>query len=94
MVTLPAWSALIVQVPAATNVRRPPLVIVHTPEVDDVKATVKAELDVAVSVGVVPKLFVPGFANEINCEPIGVVDPDDADALPVPALLVAVTVKV
>ena len=94
VVALPAWSALIVQVPAATNVSRPPLEIVQTPVVADVKAIIKAELDVAVSVGVVPKLFVPGLANEINCEPIGVVDPDDADALPVPALLVAVTVKV
>jgi hypothetical protein len=47
------------------NVSVPPLDIVHTPEVDDVKATVNPELDVAVSVGVVPKFFVPGFANVI-----------------------------
>ena len=28
---LPAWSALMVQLPAVTNVSAPPLVIVHTP---------------------------------------------------------------
>ena len=62
----PAWSAFIVQVPAATNASTPPLVIVQTPEVEDVKETVNAELDVAVSVEVVPKLFSPGFVNVIN----------------------------
>ena len=82
------------QVPSVTNASTPPLVIVHTPEVDDVNATVKAELDVAVSVGVVPKLFVPGSAKVIDCEPKPVTDPVAPDALPAPALLVAVTVKV
>ena len=91
---MPDWSALIVQVPAATNVSRPPLVIVHTPVVDEVNATIKAELAVAVSVGVVPKFFAPGLANVIDCEPIGVTDPDAPEGLPVPALLVAVTVNV
>jgi hypothetical protein len=91
---LPAWSELIVHVPAATNASTPPLVIVQTPEVDDVKETVNAELDVAVSVGVVPKFFAPGFANVIDCEPKGVADPDAPEALPAPALLVAVTVNV
>ena len=62
----PAGSALMVHVPAATKVSSPPLVIVHTPVVDDVNATVSAELAVAVSVGVVPKLFSPGLANVIN----------------------------
>ena len=83
-----------VHVPAATNASTPPLVIVQTPEVDEVKATVNAELDVAVSVGVVPKLFVPGSAKVIDCEPKPVTDPDAPEALPVPTLLVAVTVKV
>ena len=91
---MPDWSALIVQVPATTNVNRPPLVIVHTPVVDEVNATVNDELAVAVSVGVVPKLFVPGLANVIDCEPIGVTDTDAPEGLPVPALLVAVTVNV
>lgn len=72
----------------------PPLVIVHTPEVDDVKATVKLESEVADNVGVVPKFCVTGFANVIDWESKGVVELVDADALPVPALLVAVTVKV
>ncbi len=85
---------MIVQVPAVTNVNTPPLVIVHTPLVDDVKATVNAELAVAVSVGVVPKFFVPGFANVIDCEPMGVTDPEAPEALPVPALLVAVRLNV
>ena len=91
---LPTWSALIVHVPAATNANAPPLLIVQTPDVDDVNATVKAELDVAVSVGVVPKFFASGLANVIDCEPKPVTDPDAPEALPVPTLLVAVTVKV
>lgn len=82
------------QVPSVTNASTPPLVIVQTPEVDDVKLTVKLELDVAVSVGVVPKLFVPGSAKVIDCEPKPVTDPDAPEALPVPALLVAATVNV
>jgi hypothetical protein len=94
VVALPAWSALMVHVPAVTNVSAPPLVIVQTPVVDEVNATVNAEVDVAVSVGVVPKFIVPGLANVIDCEPKGVADPDAPEALPVPALLVAVTVNV
>ena len=91
---LPTWSALMVHVPTVTKASSPPVVIVHTPEVDDVKLTVKLELDVAVSVGVVPKLFVPGSSKVIDCEPKPVTDPDAPEALPVPALLVAVTVNV
>jgi uncharacterized membrane protein len=91
---LPTWSALIVHVPAATNANAPPLLIVQTPDVDDVNATVKAELDVAVSVGVVPKYCVTGVVNVIDCDPKPVTDPDAPEALPAPALLVAVTVKV
>ena len=90
----PIWSALIVQVPLVMNASDPPLVIVHTPEVNDVKATVKLESEVADNVGVVPKFCVTGFANVIHCESKGVVELVDADALLVPALLVAVTVKV
>jgi hypothetical protein len=82
-----------VQVPSVTNASTPPLVIVQTPEVDEVNATVNAEVDVAVSVGVVPKLFVPGSAKVIDCEPKPVTDPDAPEALPAPALLVAVTVN-
>ena len=83
-----------VHVPTVTNANTPPVVIVHTPEVADVKATVRLESEVALNVGVVPKLFVPGFANVIDCEPKPVTDPDAPEALPAPALLVAVTVNV
>jgi hypothetical protein len=67
---------------------------VQTPEVDDVKATVKAELDVAVIVGVVPKLCSPGLVKVIVWASFGVTPVDAAEALPAPTLLVAVTVKV
>jgi hypothetical protein len=83
-----------VHVPTVTNASTPPVVIVQTPEVDDVKATVRLESEVALNVGVVPKLFVPGSANVIVCELKGVVELDAPEAMPVPTLLVAVTVKV
>ena len=90
----PTWSALMVHVPTVTKASSPPVVIVQTPEVDEVNATVNAEVDVAENVGVVPKLFVPGSSKVIDCEPKPVTDPDAPEALLVPALLVAVTVKV
>jgi hypothetical protein len=83
-----------VHVPAVTNASTPPLVIVHTPEVDEVNETVSPELDVAVSVGVVPKLVSPGLVNVIVWESFGVTPDDATEALPAPTLLVAVTVKV
>ena len=85
---------MIVQVPAATNANTPPLVIEQTPEVDEVNETGSPEVDVAVTVGVVPKYCVTGVVNVIDCEPKPVTDPDAPEALPAPALLVAVTVKV
>jgi hypothetical protein len=90
----PTWSALMVHVPTVTNASTPPAVIVHTPEVDEVKATVRLESEVALSDGVVPKLFAPGSVNVIDCESFGVTLDDAAEALPVPMLFVAVTVKV
>src|SRR5581483_6277491 len=51
---LPGWSALIVQVPGATVVSTPALVIVHTDAVLDENDTASPELAVAVSVGEVP----------------------------------------
>ncbi len=81
-------------VPTVTKASSPPLVIVHTPEVADAKATVRLESEVALNVGVVPKLFVPGSVNVINWESFGVTPDDATEALPVPTLLVAVTVKV
>jgi len=61
----PAWLALIVQLPAATNVRTPPVVTAHTPVVDDVKVGVNPDDAVAVNVGVVPKFCAFGLANVI-----------------------------
>ena len=94
VVELPAWFALILQVPVDTNARTPPPLIVHTPLVDDVSVTASAESDVAVSVGVVPKFLVPGFANVIACTTFGVTDVDAADATEVPPLFEAVAVNV
>jgi hypothetical protein len=81
-------------VPTVTNASTPPLVIVQTPDVDDVNETVRLESAVALNVGVVPKLFVPGSANVIDWESFGVTLDDATEALPVPTLFVAVTVKV
>lgn len=94
VVELPAWFALMLQMPVDTNARTPPPLIVQTPVVDDVSATASAESDVAVSVGVVPKFLVPGFANVIACTAIGVTDADATDAAEVPPLFEAVAVNV
>ena len=82
------------QVPVVTNVSAPALVIVHTPVVEDVNDTAKDEVEVAVKVGVVPKFCAPGFAKVMVCDALGVTEFEAADAVLVPALLVAVTVKV
>ncbi len=81
-------------VPTVTNANTPPAVIVHTPEVADVKATVRLESEVALNVGVVPKLFGPGSVNVIDCESFGVTLDDATEAADGPTLFVAVTVKV
>ena len=86
--------ALMVQVPALINVSAPPLVIVQTPVVEDVNDTANDEVEVAVKVGVVPKFCAPGFAKVIVCDALGVTVFDAIDPALVPALLVAVTVKV
>ena len=93
VVELPAWFALMLQVPVDTNARTPPPLIVHTPVVADVNATVSAAPVVAVSVGVIPKFIVPGFANVIACTAIGVTDVDATDAADVPPLFEAVAVN-
>ena len=82
------------QVPVVTNVSAPALVIVHTPVAEDVNDTAKDEVEVAVNVGVLPKFCAPGFAKVMVCDALGVTEFDAADAVLVPALLVAVTVKV
>ena len=85
---------MIVQVPAVTKVSAPPVVMVHTPGVEDVNTGVNPESEVAVSVGVVPKFCAPGVAKVIVCAAAGVIELDATDAGPVPATLSAVTVNV
>ena len=83
-----------VQVPVVTNVSDPPLVIVHTPVVEDVNDTANDEVEVAVKVGVVPKFCAPGFANAMVCDGKGATEFEVCDAELAPALFVAVTVNV
>ena len=91
---LPAWSAWMVQVPVVTKVSAPPLVMVHTPVVPDVKVGVRPEVAVALRVGEVPKFCAPGLLKVMVWLAAGVTLLEAAEALPVPAELVAVTVKV
>ena len=83
-----------VQVPALMKVSAPPLVIVHTAVVDEVKVGDSPESEVAVNVGVAPKFCGPGLLKVIVCVALGVMLLDAAEAGPVPAELSAVTVKV
>src|SRR3569832_2337925 len=83
-----------VQVPVETKVSAPPEVIVQTPVVLDERLTVSPDVAVAVNVGVVPPLCAPGLAKVMVWVPFGVTLFDADEALPVPTLLVAVTVLV
>ena len=86
---------MIVQVPAVTKVSAPPVVMVHTPGVEDVNTGVNPESEVAVSVGVVPKFCALGLAKVMVCVALGVMLFEAAEAPPVRGTaLVAVTVKV
>ena len=67
---------------------------VHTPGVSLVNVTVSPESDDAVRVGLVPKLCAPGLLKVMVCVALGVTLFEAAEAVPVPALFVAVTVKV
>ena len=51
------------QVPAETKVRAPPLVMVQTPVVVELKVGARPELAVALRVGVLPKIWAPGLAK-------------------------------
>ena len=82
------------QLPAVTKLRTPPLVIVQTPVVDELKVTVKPESDVAVNVGVVPKFCAPGLAKVMVWAALGITALEAAEATLVPLAFVAVTVKV
>ena len=93
-VAFPAWSALIEQLPALTNARRPPDVIVQMLVVDDVYVGARPDDAVAVSVGVVPKFCAPGLGNVIVWSVFGITAFDAPRAAPVPAEFVAVTVNV
>ena len=77
-----------------TKVKAPPDVIVHTPVVEEVKVTAALDVAVAVNVGLVPKACVPGSAKVIVWLAVGVIEFDAAEACPVPAMFVAVTVNV
>ena len=68
---LPAWLALMVQVPAANSVRVLPLTV-HMPVVVEVKLTGRFELATAVSGGgVMPKVWLPGELKVMVCGVIG-----------------------
>lgn len=82
-----------VAVPTLWNVTTFPLTV-HTSGVLVVKVTVSPESELALSVRLVPKFCAPGFANVMVCAALGVTLLDAADAVPVPALFVAVTVNV
>jgi len=90
----PAWSAVIVQVPAVRKANAPVGVTVHTDGVAEAKLTGSPESAVADSVGVVPKSCAPGLANVMTCVAAVTTALDAAEAEPVPALLVAVTMNV
>jgi hypothetical protein len=77
-----------------TKLKAPPLLIVHTPIVAELKLGVNPELALAVKVGLVPMFCAPGLVNVMVCDPIGVTLLEALELLPVPALLVAVTLKV
>ncbi len=77
-----------------TKVSAPPLVMVQTPVVVELKLTARLDVAVALNVGVVPKLWAPGLAKVMVWLAFGVTLLEADEALPVPAELVAVTVKV
>ena len=85
---------MMVQVPADTVVNAPPLVTVQTPVVLEENVTARPEVAVAVSVGEVPKFCVPGLLKVMVWLAAGVALLEAAEAAPVPAELVAVTVNV
>ena len=69
-----------VQEPAVTKVKAPPLVIVHTPVVLELNVGVRLDDAVAVNVGVVPKFCAPGVLKVMVCGALGVTLFDAADA--------------
>jgi hypothetical protein len=84
---------LIEQLPVVKKVSSPPDVIVQTARVVELKDTGKLEVAVAESVGVVPNDCEPGLEKLMVCAALGVTAFDAAEAGPVPAAFVAVTLK-
>jgi hypothetical protein len=82
------------QVPAVIKVSVPPLVIVQILVVRELNVGVSPEEAVAVNVGVVPKFCAPGLVKVIVWLAFGVTEFEALDGELVPALFVAVTVKV
>ena len=90
---LPAWLALMEQAPVVTKLNTPPLVMVQTPVVVEVKVGVKPDVAVAVKVGEVPKFCAPGLVKVMVWLALGVTD-TVPEALPEPTALRAVTEQV
>ena len=67
---VPAWLAVMAQLPTLAKLSWPAGLMAHTAGVSDVKATTWPEAPpVAVRVGVVPKACVPGWAKVMACVP-------------------------
>ena len=82
------------QRPAVGSVSVPPGVMVQIAGVAELKLTVNSESAVAVSVGLVPTSCGPGLLKLMVWEVLGITAFEAEDGAPVPAELVAVTVKV
>ncbi|MFO0394271.1 MAG: hypothetical protein ACK508_00065 [Lysobacteraceae bacterium] len=90
---LPAWSALIVHVPAATKVSEPLEVIEQTPVVAELKLTARPDVAAALKDNDAPNVWVPGFANVIVWGAIGVTASLRDDAWLFPAIFVAIALN-
>ncbi|MEL4438979.1 hypothetical protein AAEH88_07065, partial [Shewanella algae] len=67
--------------------------MVHTPVVVELNTGVSPELAVAARVGVVPKLCAPGLLKLMVWFALGVTVLEGLEAGPVPAMLLALTIK-
>jgi hypothetical protein len=83
-----------VQVPMPTKVTIPDELTVHMLVVEDPKLTARPELALAFNDGKLPKFCAPGSVKVMDWLAAGATELDAADAEPVPADVVADTVKV
>ncbi len=90
----PSWCTVTVQVPALAKASTPAAVTVHTAGVEETKRSGRPESTEATSVGVVPNACAPGLAKVMTWVTAVVTALEAADEVPVPTLLLAVTVKV